>query len=242
QIFIFNSFGGSIDNLAGLSFRELVQGYQRDPFRTEYENIYFVTNPDTDITQKYLMIVPIERAQTNFGYVVVELSLKKIIPENVYPELLVDRTFQQFYHTQDINYAVFSNKEIVFTSGEYNYENFFNREWLGNPSLYTTGIRYYGYDHIAQEDQAGRIAVVSSRVIPLVYRVANFSFLFVLGLFIILIMIFIQGIYNYFLGRRLFFSARIQLYLNLAFFVPLIIVSITTLGLTSRSSQQQLDT
>ncbi len=242
QIFIFNSFGGSIDNLAGLSFRELVQGYQRDPFRTEYENIYFVTNPDTDITQKYLMIVPIERAQTNFGYVVVELSLKKIIPENVYPELLVDRTFQQFYHTQDINYAVFSNKEIVFTSGEYNYENFFNREWLGNPALYTTGIRYYGYDHIAQEDQAGRIAVVSSRVIPLVYRVANFSFLFVLGLFIILIMIFIQGIYNYFLGRRLFFSARIQLYLNLAFFVPLIIVSITTLGLTSRSSQQQLDT
>src|SRR5690606_10383866 len=32
-----------------------------------------------------------------------------------------------------------------------------------------------------------------------------------------------------------------QLYLNLAFFIPLIIVSITTLGLTSRSSQEQLD-
>ncbi len=241
QIYIFNSFGGSIDNQGQLSFRELVQGYQRDPFRTDYENIYFVTNPETDITQKYLMIVPIERSQTVFGYVVVELSLKKIIPENVYPELLVDRTFQQFYHTQDINYAVFSNKEIVFTSGEYNYENFFDRQWLGNTALYTTGIRYYGYDHSAQEDQAGRIAVVSSRVIPVFYKVANFSFLFVLGLFIILIMIFIQGIYNYFLGRRLFFSARIQLYLNLAFFVPLIIVSITTLGLTSRSSQQQLD-
>jgi two-component system, NtrC family, nitrogen regulation sensor histidine kinase NtrY len=55
-------------------------------------------------------------------------------------------------------------------------------------------------------------------------------------------MIFIQGIYNYFLGGRLFFSARIQLFLNLAFFVPLIVVSITTLGLTSRSSQQQLST
>jgi two-component system nitrogen regulation sensor histidine kinase NtrY len=39
----------------------------------------------------------------------------------------------------------------------------------------------------------------------------------------------------------LFFSARIQLYLNLAFFIPLIIVSISTLGLTSRSSQQQLN-
>jgi two-component system nitrogen regulation sensor histidine kinase NtrY len=174
--------------------------------------------------------------------VVVELSLKKIIPENVYPELLVDRTFQQFYHTRDLNYAVFSNKDIVFTSGEYNYEKFFDRSWLGNPLLYTKGISFNGYDHIAQEDQNGRIAVVSAKTIPAVYKVANFSFLFVLGLLIVLVMIFIQGIYNYFMGRRLFFSARIQLYLNLAFFVPLIIVSITTLSLTSRSSQQQLDT
>lgn len=240
QIFIFNSFGAPVDNILDVSFQDLVRGYQADPFRTEYENIYFVTNPETDITQKYLMIVPIERLSTIFGYVVVELSLKKIIPENVYPELLVDRTFQQFYHTRDLNYAVFSNKDIMFTSGEYNYENFFDRRWLGNVSLYTHGISFNGYDHIAQEDQNGRIAVVSSRVIPLIFKVANFSFLFVLGLLVILVMIFIQGVYNYFLGRRLFFSARIQLYLNLAFFVPLIIVSITTLGLTSRSSQQQL--
>lgn len=241
RIFIYNSFGASVDNLGDMTFQELVSGYQQDSFRTDYENIYFVTNPETDITQKYLMIVPIERFNTVYGYVVVELSLKKIIPQNVYPELLVDRTFQQFYHTQDLNYAVFSYKDIVFTSGEYNYENFFDRDWLGNTALYTKGISYNGYDHIAQEDQSGRIAVVSSKVIPTVYKVANFSFLFVLGLLIILVMIFIQGIYNYFMGRRLFFSARIQLYLNLAFFVPLIIVSITTLGLTSRSSQQQLN-
>lgn len=242
QIFIFNSFGASVDNNVEVTLSELVSRYQEDPFRTEYENVYFITNPETDITQKYLMRVPIKRLSTIYGYVVVELLLKKIIPENVYPELLVDRTFQQFYHTQDLNYAVFSNKDIVFTSGEYNYENFFDRSWLGNPLLYTKGISFNGYDHIAQEDQSGRIAVVSAKEIPAVYKVANFSFLFVLGLLIILMMVFIQGIYNYFLGRRLFFSARIQLYLNLAFFVPLIIVSITTLSLTSRSSQQQLDT
>lgn len=242
QIYIFNSFGAPVDNQLDLTFEQLVRGFREDPFRTEYDNIFFVTNPETDITQKYLMIVPVERFATIHGIIVVELSLKKIIPENVYPELLVDRTFQQFYHTEDLNYAVFSDKDIVYTSGEYNYENFFDRRWLGSTALYTSGITFNGYDHIAQEDQSGRIAVVSSRVIPTVYKAANFSFLFVLGLLIILVMIFIQGVYNYFMGRRLFFSARIQLYLNLAFFVPLIIVSITTLGLTSRSSQQQLNT
>ncbi|MEO5600302.1 MAG: HAMP domain-containing sensor histidine kinase [Cyclobacteriaceae bacterium] len=242
QIYIFNSFGASVDNQVDITLLELVSPYQQEQFRTEYENIFFVTNPETDITQKYLMLVPIKRFSTVYGYVVVELLLKKIIPENVYPELLVDQTFQQFYHTQDLNYAVFSNKDIAFASGEFNYENFFQRSWLGNPLLYTTGITFNGYDHIAQEDQSGRIAVVSDKETAMVYKFANFSFLFVMGLLIILVMIFIQGIYNYFMGRRLFFSARIQLYLNLAFFLPLIIVSITTLSLTSQSSQQQLDT
>ncbi len=241
RILVFNSFGAPVDNPIPASFHELISDYDRDPYRTEYEGLFFVTNPGTDITQKYVMVVPIERSSTVHGYVIVELALKKIIPENVYPELLVDRTFQQFYHTQDINYAVFLDGSIMYTSGEYNYENFFDLSWLDNRALYTTGISLNGYDHIAQEDRAGRVAVVSAPGVPLVYRIANFSFLFVLGLFIILIMIFIQGVYNYFLGRRLFFSARIQLYLNLAFFIPLIVVSITTLGLTSQSSQQQLD-
>src|SRR5690606_7473716 len=213
-----------------LSFRDMVRAYEHPPYRTEYPNVFFVSNPDSDVTQKYVMVVPIDRGGTTHGYIVVELSLKKIIPENVYPELLVDRTFQQFYHTQDLNYAVFSNNEIVYTSGEYNYENFFDRSLLDDTALQTTGIAMDGYDHIAQKDQTGRIAVVSSRAIPWVHKISNFSFLFVFGLFIILVMIFIQGIYNYFRGRRLFFSARIQLYLNLAFFVPLIIVSVTTLG------------
>ncbi|HEX8040133.1 MAG TPA: ATP-binding protein [Chryseosolibacter sp.] len=242
QIFTFNSFGAPVDNPSDITLEELLAPYQGDQFRTEYENLYYVSSPETDITQKYLMLVPLQRGTTVYGYVVVELSLKKIIPENVYPELLVDRTFQQFYHTHDLNYAVFLNGKIVFSSGEFNYEKFFDRKWLLNASLYTKGFYFNGYDHIAQEEENGKVAVVSSKELPLVYKVANFSFLFVLGLLIILAMIFMQGIYNYFRGRRLFFSARIQLYLNLAFFVPLIIVSVTTLGLTSKSSHQQQDT
>jgi two-component system nitrogen regulation sensor histidine kinase NtrY len=242
EIFIFNAMGQPVDNELSPSFAEVISRYDVEAFRTDYEGIYFVNNPESNVTQKYLIKVPIQRLSVVSGYVVVELSLKKIIPDNVYPELLVDYRFQQFYRTQDLNYAVYVNKSILFTSGEYNYEKLFNPSWLGNTKLYTEGITKNEFDHIAQEDQNGRVAVVSTRATPFSYKLANFSFLFVLGLFTILIMLFIQGIYNYFHGSRLFFSARIQLYLNLAFFVPLIVVSISTLSLTSRSSQQQLDT
>jgi signal transduction histidine kinase len=241
EIFIFNSAGETVGNNLAPSFAEMVKRYDADPFRTSYEGIYFVNNPQSDITQKYLIVTPIYRVSSISGYIVVELSLKKIIPENVYPELLVDYTFQQFYRTQDVSYAVWANDSYIFTSGDFNYEKLFKRSMMGNTNLHTIGMSAFGYDHIAQEDQNGRIAVVSTKQSPLTYRIANFSFLFVQGLFVILVLIFFQGIFNYFKGRRLFFSARIQLYLNLAFFVPLIIVSITVVSLTTRSSKQQLD-
>lgn len=241
EIYIFNGAGEPVGNNLAPSFAEMVKRYDADPFRTSYQGVYFVNNPQSDITQKYLIVVPIYRTSVISGYVVVELSLKKIIPENVYPELLVDYTFQQFYRTQDISYAVWANDKYIFTSGDFNYEKLFKRSMMGNTDLHTIGTSVFGYDHIAQEDQNGRVALVSTKQSSLTYRVANFSFLFVLGLFMILVLVFFQGIYNYFSGRRLFFSARIQLYLNLAFFIPLIIVSITVVSLTTRSSKQQLD-
>jgi two-component system nitrogen regulation sensor histidine kinase NtrY len=241
DIFIFNSVGEPLDNnTSGLS--EFINQHDKDSYQTGYEGIYFINNQEElDVTHKYLILIPIKRLSVTSGYVIIQLSLKKIIPESVYPELLVDFRIQQFYRTQDLNYAVFSNKQMVFSSGEFNYEKFFDTTLLGNPDLYTKGVSLADYDHIAVEDQNGRIAIVSTRQIPFIHKLANFSFFLVLGLLIILFMIFMQGVYQYFRGSRLFFSARIQLYLNLAFFIPLIIVSISTLSLTSRSSQQQLN-
>jgi two-component system, NtrC family, nitrogen regulation sensor histidine kinase NtrY len=239
DIIIFNAIGEPVEGNRTGSFTELMYDYDQHAYRTD-RGIYYVDSPEEDVTQKYALVVPIKKQTMISGYVVVELSLKRIIPENVYPELLVDHSFQQFYRTQDLNYAVFSNRNILFTSGEFNYESRFDRSWLGNPQLYTTGISAADYDHIAQDDQSSRVAVVSTESLPLNYGIANFSFLFVLGLLVILILLFVQGVYNYMRGKRLFFSARIQLYLNLAFFVPLIIVSISTLGLTTRSSHEQL--
>jgi two-component system, NtrC family, nitrogen regulation sensor histidine kinase NtrY len=240
DIFLFNAQGEPIDaNVMPLS--QFLSLYDQDAYRTVYEGIRFVNNPELDITQKYLMMIPVRRGSINAGFVIVQLSLKRIIPQTVYPELLVDYSYQQYYRTQDLSYAVYSNNSMAFSSGEFNYDQFFIPERLGNPDLYTIGIIYRGYEHIAVEDPGGKIAVVSSKEIPFIYRLSNFSFLLALGLLMVLFMLLLQGALQYVRGTRLFFSARIQLYLNLAFFIPLIIVSVSTLGLTSRSSQQQLN-
>ncbi len=241
EIFLFGSTGEPLNNRSAATLSEFVDRYDTDAFRTPMDGVYFVKSPSRDIAQKYLVKIPILRSSSTVGYVMLELSLKKIIPENVYPELLVDNSFQQFYHAQDISYAVFSSSSMLFSAGKFNYELSFYRDLLGDPDLYRKGVTASGFVHIAQEDENDRVAVVSSPELSRTYTLANFSFLLVLGLAIILIFLVAQGIVNYLGGEKLYFSARIQLLLNLAFFLPLILVSVTTLNLTNHSSQNQLD-
>ncbi len=241
EIFIFNAAGQPLDNRSEGTFSEMIGAYDDDSFRTEYESVYFINSPSSDVTQKYLVKVPMNRLNAIAGYVVLELSLKKIIPESVYPELLVDNRFKEFYRGQDISYAVYSDTSLLFSSGDFNYEKLFKREWLGIPELHTVGITEVRYDHIAEEDQNNRVAVVSSSETQTKYILANFSFWLVLGLTIILVQLLFLGVQNYWQGEKLFFSARIQLLLNAAFFLPLIIVSVTTLDLTNISTQLQLN-
>lgn len=241
EILLFNSSGNPIDSRTTTTFSELINLYDQDAFKTDYREVYFINSPSNEVTQRYLVIIPINRSKVVAGYVTIELSMKKVIPDNVYPELLVDNRFQQFYKTQDLSYAVFANNKIAFRSGEFNYEGILTRDWLGNPALYREGILNAGYFHIAQEDDFGKVAVVSSKVPSRSYELSTFSFLFVLGLFMILLFVLFQGSAGYLKGRQLFFAARIQLFLNLAFFIPLIVVSIVTLSLISRSSQEQLN-
>jgi len=241
EIFLFGAAGEPLNNRSSATLSEFVDSYDKDALQTPSDGVYFVTSPSRDIAQKYLLKIAILRGRATVGYIILELSLKKIIPENVYPELLVDNSFQQFYHAQDISYAVFSNTTMLFSSGKFNYDLSFDRDLLGDPALHRTGITAAGFVHIAQEDENDRVAVVSSPETSRTYTLANFSFLLVLGLAIILVFLFAQGISNYLGGEKLYFSTRIQLLLNLAFFLPLILVSVTTLNLTNRSSQNQLN-
>jgi len=241
DIHIFNASGAEVDGRMAGTFSDLIGIYNQDAYRTDYDGVYFVSRPSTDVTQKYLVVVPMSRLSAMAGWVVVELSLKKIIPENVYPELLVDNSFQQFYRSQELSYAVFYRNTLLYSSGAFNYEHSFDRMLLGSGALHTHGLHYAGFDHIAVEDENERIAVVSSPETTTTYALANFSFLLVLGLATVLVFILALGIINYVQGYKLYFSARIQLFLNVAFFLPLIIVSGVTLQLTTRSSQNQMN-
>lgn len=241
EVLMFNAVGEPLEQNDTTTFSDLLNAYQKDVFKTDYEGVYCVTSPQEGFSRKYVVLIRIARNEVPAGFVVIELSLKRIIPENVYPELLVDSRFQQGYNTQNWSYAIVYDKEILYGAGDFNYESFVQNR-LGTLALYSKGIKENGYLHTAIEDANERITIVSSPLPPLNHWFADFSFQVITGMLVVLIYLLVQALFNYYGAQSLFLSARIQLILNLAFFLPLIAVSIVTLGLTTQSSQEQLST
>ncbi len=235
---LFSSNGVSYDqrNIEGLP--DLLSRIQEDTQRTGYNNIYFISDAGRDIFKRYFTLIPIERHGTLTGFVVLDLSLKRIIPDNVYPELLVDTRFLQPYRDRNFSFALFENEKVQYTSGDFNYWTTIVQELFSRTET-NRGVNYEKYLHSLVEDEGGRIAIVSSRWNYMEKVTAGFSFLFLLHLAIILLLIVVYGLYSLITGSRLNYSARIQFYLNLAFFLPLIIMSITVLGLMSTSFREE---
>ena len=240
DVFLYNALGEPLSSGDSVSFSELINTYQTDAFRTEYENVYWVTDPQGDFSRKYVVLIHLQKGETAVGFVVLELSLKRIIPESVYPELLVDNRFQQGYKTQAFSYAVVNDGKIQYNTGDVNYESLVNTH-LENPQLYSGGILEESQLHVAVQDNTGRVAIVSTAAPTAINHLADFSFQVVIGVALILLFLLVQGFLNYSLSKNIFLAVRIQLILNMAFFLPLIAVSVITLGLTTQSSQEQMN-
>jgi two-component system, NtrC family, nitrogen regulation sensor histidine kinase NtrY len=239
KVYLFNGKGEPNDSYSG-NFSTTIRDYQQEADKTIYTGIYFVNNPSAEATKKYLAIIPVRRFGSMAGYVVLELILKKIIPQNVYPELLVDRRFSQSAGNHEFSYAFYKQGRLTSSFGRFNYEKNFDVGLLADRSLYQSDITLNGYHHIGIEDRNGQVAIVTTVDYPSFFVITNFSFFFILGLSVILFFLAALAVISWVKGTRLNYSSRIQLFVYLAFFIPLVAVSVTTLSLISRSNNEQL--
>ncbi len=220
-------------------YHDFESQYAQDTFETDNQNLYFINEITADLLNRYLGFVEIKQGEVLVGYVIIDLKLKRVIPNTVYPELLVYNVQRESGHS-GYSYAIYLGDTLINNSGNFNYAKEFNAGSWTDPSLFTKGVDVAGYSHLGVKGPAGRTAVISSAIYPVRNVLANFSLLFIT--FIFSLILFILG--YVFLWRKrpvkLNYATRIQLYLNLAFFLPLLIVSVTTLSLISSSSKKEV--
>ncbi len=203
---------------------------------TGYPGIGYANTTEGKASKGYYVIIPVG-GQHISGYILLQLTLKRIIPNSVYPELLVDNRFSQIYRSKDFSYAIYSHGALLNSFGAYNYDRDFSFEKMG-PDLFGRGIRDGNYYHVAIESPDEAVAVVSALVLSTSATVANFSYWFVLGLAILFIAQGANGLYSIFNGQPVSFAARIQIFVFLSFLLPAVAISIITLTLIGKSSEE----
>jgi len=241
QIYLYDARGKPLDNLVAGDFASYINALQTTAGKTEYEGLYFVKNSDLQSTKRYLSVVSINNQNVAGGFVVLDLSLKRVIPQNVYPELLLDNRFSQYSESKYFSYAFLTNQGILSSFGNFNYEKDFKPAFLQDANLYSSGIHVGEFIHIGIVDESGRTAVVSAPEYSWFFLLTNIAFFFILGLLLLFFLLSCYGIIAVVQGGQLNYSARIQLYIHMAFLIPLVAVSITTLSLTARSAREQLN-
>jgi len=235
---IFDSRGEPL-NTSFLRYQDFHSQFATDENRTEHPQLYFVNEITSEQLNRYLSFIQITNLDIPVGYIILDLKLKRVIPNTVYPELLVHNNMSNVIH-KGFSYAIYSNEKLINNSGSFNYAKGFDTTLLQKELIYTQGIILGGSHHLAIQGPSERTAVVSSVKYPLRNVLANFSFLFIIFIFCLILFI-ISYVFVYrSRSVKLNYATRIQLYLNLAFFLPLTIVSVTTLSLISSYSKKEV--
>ncbi|MCK5700281.1 MAG: hypothetical protein KAI29_03985, partial [Cyclobacteriaceae bacterium] len=241
QIYVFNSRGEPFYqfNLSNNyhNFKSRLNEYQ-----TEIKGLYFMNQAGGQATSRYLNFIEMEDRGQVIGYVLLDLRQKRLVPNSVFPLLLNENLYdQQVGVSEQFSYGVFNGDELQYNFGEFNYRKNLSAFMNAGDVLLEKSVRLRGFNHKAFMGEGNTFVIVSAKEPTFGTRFANFSFLFLVYIFTILLFLIIATFYQSVQHIKLNYSTKIQLYLNFAFFTPLIIVSVTTISIIVQTFKSSLE-
>ncbi|ADR23446.1 hypothetical protein MATR_27020 [Marivirga tractuosa] len=192
-------------------------------------NLYLVSyNEGNQLLRKYIYVYEIKHYDFVFAKIVLEFKPKKIRPDNVFPELLVKNRYVSSLIDIPYDYALYNNDTLSYSVGNLNFPNVVNHEITKDKTLLNI-----------QEEQNINFSVVINNNEKLIFSkkdvfwyrfFSNISFFFVISFVLVFVISVYQFFKLYWKTRSIGLSAKIQLYFSLAFLIPLLSVSISTIG------------
>jgi two-component system nitrogen regulation sensor histidine kinase NtrY len=241
QVFVFNSKGEPFEEF-GIddNYRDIKS--RNGGNETDTDGLYYLPPGDGQSTAQYLSFIEIEYRTQLIGYILLDLKQKRVVPNSVFPLLLDEGMYgQQLKNPDQFSYCVLANGQIQNTSGPFNYRRHLPDIIQGSSEILQNSISFAGFTHKAFYGENTRFVVISAKEPSLNRQIAGFSFLFLVFIFSILLILILIAVYQSIQQIKLNYAARIQLYLNIAFFTPLIIVSVTTISIIVQSFKASLE-
>ena len=244
NILLFDSRGRAMESAdtTAATLQELRKKYATPRNRTEYEDLYLINDPARPHTRFYLKLIQVPLGANTHGTIVLQLSLKELLPNSVVPELLSGQRYQQPFRADILSYAIYDKQRLIYSEGDFDYATNFKRSQLKRSELFRQGATENGYHHVGVQTEAGPVVIITTSEYGAREILSNFSFLFLfftVGL-IVLVLIYILLQRKRLREFKPNFSTKIQLFLNFGILLPLMLVSIVTAGLVTASYKKDL--
>ncbi|MFK7900213.1 MAG: ATP-binding protein [Cyclobacteriaceae bacterium] len=209
---------------------DYVLDYSKNNYETTYPDLYFISRSEKENTFQYVLFIPIEKNNVFIGDIIIELYLKRIIPSSIYPKLLLDKKFQKNISTEGLSYAIFNGDKLQYSLGDLDYNEFKKELFSKRKITENKGVYWGGYHHLMVSTGDLNHLVVSHKANEFKIFYSNYSFCFILLVFFLLILLLIRIVTQRFQKMMISYSSKVQLYYNIAFFLPLFIVSVALLS------------
>ncbi len=244
NVMLFDGQGRTLESAdtTVVTLQELRRLYDQPQTRTEHEELFLLKDPARYNARTYLKLIQVPISNVQKGTIALQLTLKKLLPNSVVPELLVDQKYNQPFGQDMLSYAIYSDNKLRYSEGEYDYATNFNRDLLGKTELYRQGLPQDESHHYGVLNNYGQTLIITTDKYGGREVLSNFSFLFLAFISGMLTI----GLFYLLLQRHRLrdfspnFSAKIQLFLNFGILLPMLLVSIATAGLVTASYKKDL--
>ncbi len=197
---------------------------------TEYPSVFRVKDELTNFSKHYVGYRPIKKNNNVIAYVLLELVEKPFSVAGVFPSLLVDNKFN-YSNSTETSFAYYLNGNLINSIGSTEFPSkLINKQennWETDELLYVL------------KSDGNRSILASTNLNSRKVFLSNFSFIWLITLFPILLIWVIVSVFQKGELKSISYTERIIWYLNMAFIIPLIIVTTVTFRLLSNSFERE---
>ncbi len=241
KVGVFSSSGQQLQGPSELGrLNDLRLKYINSDYATSVKDLYFIRGSEGNIGNQFIAFIPLTKDDSPLGTIFLELNQLRVQPTSVYPKLLLDKKYSERLDPIRFDYAIFRGEELVRSNGSFNYQSQELISRIDERKLYNEGIHVGDFQHFGILSGEDKI-IISSPNMALSHFFGNISLYFVAFVFMTFLAILINTFLRGYKSFEFNYSTKLQLYLNFAFFFPIIIISIITIGLLANSYREDLD-
>lgn len=220
--YYYDKSGKNILNTASKNFISIEKSFRKNSLKTNFKNLYKI---DLNLPGYFATRVLLDSNKKSIGWVMYEFKLRKIIPNSIFNELYFRKAKEDNYNYA---YALYLN-DVLYSSSFVDVallNQFGTIDAEFKADIGQGKVINGKYLYVSKISETEYI-LISMDAFTFLSFVSNYSFYFTILFFVLSLYILFNTLYYKYKQISTTLSTKIQLFVHLSFFLPLIICSIS---------------